>query len=65
MAGANAAVVGVLAAALYHPVWTSAVLAPPDFAVALAAFILLTVWRVSPWKVVLLTAFAGAGLSLA
>jgi len=65
MAGANAAVVGVLAAALYHPVWTSAVLAPPDFAVALAAFILLTVWKVSPWKVVLLTAFAGAGLSLA
>ncbi|ODT84906.1 MAG: chromate transporter [Nitrosomonadales bacterium SCN 54-20] len=65
MAGANAAVVGVLAAALYHPVWTSAVLAPPDFAVALAAFILLTVWKLSPWKVVLLTAFAGAGLSLA
>lgn len=65
MAGANAAVVGVLAAALYHPVWTNAVLAPPDFAVALAAFILLTVWKVSPWKVVLLTAFAGAGLSLA
>lgn len=65
MAGANAAVVGVLAAALYHPVWTNAVLAPPDFAVALAAFILLAVWKVSPWKVVLLTAFAGAGLSLA
>jgi chromate transporter len=55
----------VLAAALSHPVWTSAVLAPSDFAVALAAFILLTVWKVSPWKVVLLTTFAGAGLSLA
>ena len=65
MAGTNAAVVGVLASALYHPVWTSAVFTPPDFAVALVAFILLTVWKVAPWKVVVLTAFAGAGLSLA
>jgi chromate transporter len=65
MAGTNAAVVGVLASALYHPVWTSAVFTPPDFAVALVAFVLLTVWKVAPWKVVVLTAFAGAGLSLA
>lgn len=64
MAGANAAVVGVLASALHDPVWTSAVLTPSDFAVALAAFVLLTVWQVSPWKVVILTTLAGAGLSL-
>lgn len=64
MAGANAAVVGILAAALYHPVWTGAVHGLPDFAIALAAFILLAAWRVPPWKVVLLTALAGAGLSL-
>lgn len=64
MAGANAAVVGVLASALYDPVWTSAVLTPPDFAVALGAFVLLTAWKLSPWKVVLLTAVAGAALTL-
>ncbi|SEO58872.1 chromate efflux transporter [Nitrosovibrio sp. Nv6] len=64
MAGANSAVVGILAAALYDPVWTSAILIPPDFAVAFVAFILLTVCKVSPWKVVLLSAMAGAGLSL-
>ena len=64
MAGANAAVVGILASALYDPVSTGAILAPPDFAVALAAFTLLVAWKVSPWKVVLLTALAGIGLSL-
>ena len=64
MAGANAAVVGILAAALYHPVWTGAVFSPPDFAVAVNAFVLLVAWKTPPWKVVLLTALAGAGLSL-
>ena len=43
--GTNAAVVGLLAAALYAPLWTSAVLAPADFALALAGFLLLTVWK--------------------
>lgn len=52
MRGANAAVVGILAAALYDPVWTGAVLAPPDFALALGGFLLLTVWRAPPWVVV-------------
>jgi chromate transporter len=59
MRGANAAVVGVLAAALYDPVWTSAVLNPRDFAIALAAFVLLTVWQTAPWIVVILTAACG------
>lgn len=56
--GINAAVVGLLLAALYHPVWTSAIHAPADFALALAAFGLLTLWSVPPWLVV---AFAAAG----
>lgn len=59
MRGANAAVVGILGAALYSPVWTSAVLSPRDFAVALAGFLLLTVWKAQPWIVVVLLALAG------
>ena len=62
MRGANAAVVGILGAALYDPVWTSAVRRPQDFAVALAAFVLLAVWRTQPWIVVVLTAAAGIWL---
>jgi chromate transporter len=60
MRGANAAVVGILAAALYNPVWTSAVITPRDFALALAGFLLLTVWKMPPWIVVALLAVAGA-----
>ncbi len=52
MRGANAAVVGIPGAALYDPVWTSAVFSPRDFALALAGFLLLTVWKVQPWIVV-------------
>lgn len=55
MAGTNAAVVGILGAALYDPVWTSAVFTAADFAIALAAFVLLTAWKMPPWAVVLLT----------
>lgn len=64
MRGANAAVVGILGAALYSPVWTSAILAPRDFALALAGFLLLTVWKVSPWIVVVVLAAAATALSL-
>ncbi|MGO9234722.1 MAG: chromate transporter, partial [Methylocella sp.] len=60
MRGANAAVVGILGAALYNPVWTSAVLTARDFALALAGFLLLTVWKAPPWIVVVLLAAAGA-----
>ncbi len=59
MRGANAAVVGILGAALYNPVWTSAVLTPKDFALALVGFLLLTVWKTPPWSVVMLLAVAG------
>ncbi len=59
MRGTNAAVVGILGAALYNPVWTSAVLTPRDFALALGGFLLLTVWKLPPWIVVALLAAAG------
>ena len=59
MRGANAAVVGVLAAAFYDPIWRSAVLAPRDFALALAGFVALVAWRAPPWVVVVTLALAG------
>ena len=58
--GVNAAVVGLLLAALYDPLWISAIEMPVDFAVAVAAFALLAFWKAPPWLVVLLTATAGA-----
>ncbi len=65
MRGTNAAVVGILGAALYNPVWTSAVMTPRDFALALGGFLLLTVWKTPPWIVVVLLATAGTLLRLA
>jgi chromate transporter len=65
MAGVNAAVVGLLASALYNPVWTSSVRAPIDFAIAAAGFVALIVWRAPSLLVVVATAAAGAALSLA
>jgi chromate transporter len=61
--GVNAAVVGLLLAALYNPVWTSAIHAPADFAIGLAAFLLLMFWKVPPWLVVILGALAAAGIA--
>jgi chromate transporter len=61
LAGINAAVVGLVLAALYTPIWTSAILAPRDFILGLAAFLLLVFWRVPPWLVVL---FGAAGAEL-
>jgi chromate transporter len=57
--GVNAAVVGLLLAALYDPVWTSAILSAADFGLALAAFTLLVFWKTPPWLVVILTALGG------
>ena len=65
MRGTNAAVVGILTAALYDPVWVSAVLKPRDFAAALAGFLLLTVWRAPPWAVLLVLVPAGIALHIA
>ncbi|HUD87781.1 MAG TPA: chromate efflux transporter, partial [Xanthobacteraceae bacterium] len=64
MRGVNAAVVGLLGAALYNPVWTSAVKTPGDFGLALVGFVLLTAWRTPPLVVVALGALGGIGLAL-
>lgn len=58
--GVNAAVVGLLLAALYHPVWTAGILGAADFALAAGAFLLLFMWRTPPWLVVILSAAGGA-----
>jgi chromate transporter len=65
MRGTNAAVVGLLGAALYNPVWASAVHGPADFAIAATGFVLLVAWQAPPLLVVLLSALAGVGLTLA
>ncbi len=57
--GVNAAVVGLLLAALYDPVWTSAIRSPADFGLAITAFALLAFWKLPPWLVVALTAIGG------
>lgn len=59
LAGINAAVVGLLLAALYHPVWTGAIHRPVDFALALLAFVALVSWKQPPWRVVAGCALVG------
>lgn len=59
VAGVNAAVVGILLAALYSPVFTSSVIEAKDFVFVLIGFVLLTSWRCPPWLVVLLAAVCG------
>jgi chromate transporter len=63
MRGVNAAVVGLLGAALYNPLWTSSVKAPGDFGLALSGFILLTVWRLPALVVVIASALGGVALA--
>jgi len=58
--GVNAAVVGMLLAFLYDPVWTNAIRSGADFGLALAGFVLLMFWKVPAWLVVVLTAAGGA-----
>jgi chromate transporter len=65
MRGTNAAVVGLLGAALYNPVWTSAVQTPADFAVAATGLILLIAWRAPPLLVVVLSAIASLAIGSA
>ncbi len=62
--GVNAAVVGLLLAALYNPVWTGAIQAPADFAIAVIALLLLASWKVPPWLVVVLGALAAQGVAI-
>jgi len=64
MRGANAAVVGVLAAALYDPVFTSAITSAASFMLALLCLVLLTAWKTAPWIVVVMAAAGGVLLGL-
>lgn len=65
LAGVNAAVVGILLAALFTPIWTGAVATRADFALVLTAFLALAGWRAAPWSVVLAGAVGTAGLAAA
>jgi chromate transporter len=56
--------VGLLAAALYNPLWTSSVKSSADLSIALVGFILLVAWRAPPVAVVILGALGGIGSSL-
>jgi len=62
--GVNASVVGLLLAALYHPVWTAGITGPYDFALAVVAFLLLFMWHTPPWLVVLMSATAGGAVGI-
>jgi chromate transporter len=62
--GVNAAVVGLLLAALYNPIWTSGITSAGDFALGVAAFLLLFMWKTPPWLVVIFCAVGGEVLSL-
>jgi chromate transporter len=64
MRGVNAAVVGVLGAALYNPVWATTVHTPRDFGIALVGFVLLVAWRAPPLVVVAFCAAAGTAMAL-
>jgi chromate transporter len=61
--GVNAAVVGLLLAALYSPVWTTGITSAGDFALAAMAFLLLFMWQIPPWIVVILCAAGGVVLA--
>ena len=61
--GVNAAVVGLLLAALYNPVWTAGITSAGDFALAIGAFLLLFMWQTPPWLVVILSAIGGAAIA--
>ena len=64
LSGINASVVGILIAALYNPVWTSAIKTPYDFCLAIIAFALLMIWKLPPWIVVIISAIGGIVISV-
>ncbi|HIF71214.1 MAG TPA: chromate efflux transporter [Dehalococcoidia bacterium] len=63
IAGSNAAVVGLLLAALYDPIWTGSVFKPEDFGLVIVLFGLLTIWKMPPWSVVIIAAAGGYALA--
>jgi len=64
LSGINASVVGILIAALYNPVWTSAIKTSYDFSLAIIAFGLLMIWKLPPWIVVIISALGGMVISV-
>ncbi len=62
--GINASVVGILLAALYNPLWISAILTPVDFAFTSILFLMLVFWKLPPWSVVMTGAIGGTVISL-
>lgn len=62
--GVNAAVVGILIASFYHPIWTSSISTPVDFAFASILFSLLVFWKLHPWIIVIIGALGGTLISL-
>lgn len=56
--GINAAVVGILLAAFYQPIWTSAIFDAVDFSIALIAFVGLVFWKIPPWLIVVVCGLA-------
>ncbi|MFI2856282.1 chromate efflux transporter [Paenibacillus sp. JSM ZJ436] len=64
LVGINAAVVGILLAALYDPLWTTTILSPADFAMAAVFFLMLVFWKLPPWVIVIAGALGGTLLTL-
>lgn len=64
LVGVNAAVVGILLAALYDPIWIITILSPIDFALASILFIMLVFWKTPPWVVVIAGAIGGMMIGL-
>ena len=62
--GVNAAVVGILISAFYHPIWTSSILSPIDFAFASILYSMLAFWKLPPWVVVITGAIGGSLIAL-
>jgi chromate transporter len=62
--GVNAAVVGILISAFYHPIWTSSILSPIDFAFAASLYSMLAFWKIPPWIVVITGAIGGSLIAL-
>jgi chromate transporter len=62
--GVNAAVVGILLAAFYNPIWTNSILTPVDFAFAAILFSMLAYWKLPPWVIVITGAVGGSFITL-
>jgi chromate transporter len=59
LAGINSAVIGILLAALYNPIWTSTILSAGDFALAAVLFSMLIFWNFQSWSIVIIGAACG------